>query len=148
MADFDKKWQVDFGKRLKAVRGALRFTQRDFAALLGISPGFLSTVEKGSQKPGIKVCFLLREKFAANLNYIFTGDGPMFFEAKGVIPSPVDVREYIEHIRGEEDLLWLMKKSHLFRDSVMAYARSFHLTNGETIKKDIALSKGEGNGAK
>lgn len=66
------------GKRLKDVRNALQKTQVEIARLCGLNHSAISEIENGIKKTPLKYLLLLSEAFKVNLNWIFTGKGPMF----------------------------------------------------------------------
>jgi transcriptional regulator with XRE-family HTH domain len=45
----------DFGKRLRSIRLERKFTQEEFAELVGISVDFLSLIERGINSPSFEV---------------------------------------------------------------------------------------------
>jgi transcriptional regulator with XRE-family HTH domain len=72
------------GKRLKVVRITLQQTQEEIGKFCGIKHNTISDIENGNRKTHLKYLLLLAEKFKVNLNWVFTGEGPMFsdFEIK------------------------------------------------------------------
>lgn len=72
------------GKRIKAVRVAKQLNQKTFSSSLGVSQSFLSGVERGLYSPGTKLFLSINCYFHVNLNWLLTGDGPMYIEEKGL----------------------------------------------------------------
>ena len=65
-------------KRLKKLRNVLGFTQEQFAEELGISFATVNRYEKGKRTPDAEFFQRLVDKYRVNLNWLFTGKGPMF----------------------------------------------------------------------
>jgi transcriptional regulator with XRE-family HTH domain len=61
------------GRRIRDLRGCLR--QEDLAALLGVSQGQLSKIERGEVAPTLEVLLGLALKFEKSIDWIVTGRG-------------------------------------------------------------------------
>ncbi len=72
--------KVNFGERLKKLRTTKGLKQKEFAELLGITVSYLSQIENGEKGMGLDTLILLSGKFGANINWLLTGEGPMFRE--------------------------------------------------------------------
>jgi phage repressor protein C with HTH and peptisase S24 domain len=64
--------------RLKQLRKALRYNQRDFAAKIGVHLQTLSRYERGEFAPSSALLDAISRQFNANLNWLISGEGPMF----------------------------------------------------------------------
>lgn len=62
------------GRRLLAVRTSKMLSQRDFAARIGVSPGYMSELEHDKKSPGSEVLIALKREFDVDLNWLLTGD--------------------------------------------------------------------------
>lgn len=66
--------KIDFGQRLRAVRGGR--TQAVFAATLGIDPKTLGLYERGERWPDLGLLIRIRLLTGADLNGLATGEIP------------------------------------------------------------------------
>ena len=62
---------VALGRRIRKLRGTER--QVDFAAILGITQGQLSKIEKGQTAPTVAVLLRLRQRSGKSVDWILTG---------------------------------------------------------------------------
>lgn len=65
-------------KNLKAVREELGISQVIMAERLGIAQAQYSTYERGDRKPSAEIFQKFISIFNINVNYLLTGEGPMF----------------------------------------------------------------------
>ena len=65
-------------ERLRKLRNALGLTQEQFAKELGISFATVNRYEKGKRSPDAEFFQVLVDRYKVNLNWLFTGEGPMF----------------------------------------------------------------------
>jgi transcriptional regulator with XRE-family HTH domain len=56
------------GERIRRIRKLNKMTQVDFSAMLGISQGRLSEIEKNITKPSADTLIALRKRFNVDLN--------------------------------------------------------------------------------
>lgn len=66
------------GKRLKAIRQALKLTQEQLGGALGISKQFYSNIETDRTLLNNEKLVLLLKDYNVNLNYLLGGFLPMF----------------------------------------------------------------------
>ena len=66
------------GKRLKAIRQALKLTQEQLGSALGISKQFYSNIETDRTLLNNEKLVLLLKDYNVNLNYLLGGFLPMF----------------------------------------------------------------------
>ena len=76
------------GTRLMTVRKGKNLTQQAFASALGTSAGYISEAEAGKSVPGGSLLTSLCRIFNVNINWLLTGEGPMYIDDVGQ-PSPV-----------------------------------------------------------
>ena len=65
-------------ERLRELRNALGLTQEQFAKELGVSFATINRYEKGKRLPDAEFLQILIDRYRVNLNWLFTGKGPMF----------------------------------------------------------------------
>jgi transcriptional regulator with XRE-family HTH domain len=62
------------GRRVRELRG-FDVTQADLAQRLGVSQGYLSTVEHGQREIGVEVLLAITREFGKSLEWLLTGEG-------------------------------------------------------------------------
>lgn len=65
---------MEIGKQIKRIRKEHGLRQDDMAALLRISQGMLSKVERGVMEPNLATILMLRAEFGFNLNKFVDGE--------------------------------------------------------------------------
>ncbi len=133
--EVEQQTVTDFGDRLKDVRKKLKISQKDFAARMGITGGYMSEIEYGKAKPGFDFFIKVARLFDVNINWLLFGRGEMFFSEKEGIRSVED--DLSGHDEKVKEILRYFKKSPLVKFSVMAYAIKFLHDNEEAVKKDM-----------
>lgn len=68
--------------RLKAIRGELGLTQKEFASGAGLSYSMVTQSEIGAQKLGDKTIRKICAAYSVNENWLRNGDGRMFVDAR------------------------------------------------------------------
>ncbi|NBD25553.1 helix-turn-helix domain-containing protein [Paenibacillus glycinis] len=58
------------GDKIKAIRKARELSQVEFSAIIGISQGRLSEIEKNITKPSAETLIQLRKKFDIDINWL------------------------------------------------------------------------------
>ena len=66
---------LSLGKRIREKRKEKHLTQRAFAKPLGISPNYLSEIEKGKKEPSEMVLRAIESRYAINYAWLTTGRG-------------------------------------------------------------------------
>src|SRR5205809_445251 len=66
------------GKRIDELKRHLRYTERAFATLIGISGPGLSKITSGKSKPGFEVLRAILEKTKVSNDWLMKGKGEMF----------------------------------------------------------------------
>lgn len=70
----------NLGARLKAVRKRLGLSQIDIAEKMGITQHSFSNYENSKRFPDSRFLHNLREFYEVNLNWLISGDGPIFMK--------------------------------------------------------------------
>lgn len=60
------------GRRIRELRG-FDLTQAEFAEQIGVSQGYLSTVEQGGREIGAEVLLAISRKFGKSIEWVLTG---------------------------------------------------------------------------
>lgn len=71
--------------RLKEIRKALRLTQKEFAARLGITDSGISRLEKGQNQLTDQLILAICREYKVNYEYLKNGVGEMFVEVPRTI---------------------------------------------------------------
>lgn len=70
----------EIGERLKVIRKKLGLSQSKMAEKLGMTGPTLNNYELGRRKPSPELLTKLVKDFNINLNWLFTGSGPVFLD--------------------------------------------------------------------
>ncbi len=123
----------DVGHRIKLIRKVLDLRQKDFADSIGLSFSYLSEIEKGTKsKPQVNVFYKISEAYNVSLDYLFHGRGDMFVDEK-----PGTAEHFPDGIANIVDIIWLMKHSQMFKDTVMGFCSKYFYENEDILKKSI-----------
>jgi transcriptional regulator with XRE-family HTH domain len=79
-------------ERIKAIRGALKISQRDFAKGVFLSQGYFAEVETGNRKINDRIIHLISTQYKVDKEWLKTGKGDMF------TTSMTEVK--LEHLSG------------------------------------------------
>ena len=134
-----KEDYLELGKRIRRIRKELHYSQLEFSALVGLSNSYLSEIESGKAPPPYNAVYKMASLFRVNLDFLFFGSGDPFVE-KSTRPISHD-REMLDDIDTIDDLVWLMKNSPVFRNSIMAYASKYLFDNKELVRENIKLKR-------
>jgi transcriptional regulator with XRE-family HTH domain len=129
---------TEIGKRIKAIRTALKIKQKDLAEALDIAGCYLSELESGKANPCHAFFYKLSTRFGVSLDYLFHGDGDMFRAAKTIKEKEKDLED--DKTMNTENLVRLIEISPLFKYQVLGFAAKFRYENDSIIKQDIGNS--------
>ena len=145
--EFDYK---ALGSRLKKVRKRLHLNQDQLSEIAGLSKTTICDYEVGKTPPGINFLILLGKRYNVNLDYIVTGEGPMFKDVSqfpGIKPGEKLFGDYDREVAQIFDY---MGKSPMFLLDVVTMVTDFINKNKELIASSINLEiakRKEKNGA-
>lgn len=134
------------GARIKKVRKALRFSQKNFAISLGMSGSYLSEIESGNANPGHDFFFKISTIYHVSLDYLFHGTGEII-SAEKIKPAAAKT-DFVDEVEGIDDLLWFLEHSPLFKNTIMGFAAKFHYDNEEIIKRNIEKQRSKSESKK
>jgi len=132
MADYSLK---EFGRRIKNVRRELNFTQKEFAAELGLSASFISDIEAGRSKACLDFFYHLAKKFDVNLYYLILGEGEII-GSKGMRPFHGN-KKVGTSVESKYELLWYIERSPMLLHTLLGFTTKFIYENEKYIKKEI-----------
>ncbi len=123
----------EFAKRLVEVRKRLGFMQKDFAPELNVSLSFLYQVEAAKTKPGYNFFKKLIEKFNVNPQYLFTGEGDMFYNQE---PEKNEKQYYGEFDSHVKKMLRYMEHYPLVKLAVLEFFSNYIYDRKGAIEYD------------
>ena len=75
--------------RINAIMRHMGMSQKDFANEICISPGTLSSIFSGRNKPTLNTLNNIRERFPeVNMDWLMNGNGEMFLSSASASPTP------------------------------------------------------------
>lgn len=131
---------VEIGRRIRTVRKYFKMTLKEMCKKLGIAIGYLSDIENGNANPGPLFFLGLVEKFNTNLDYIFLGQGTMFYPLDKIQSIDTFAPETFNFKGGLDStgkLMWLMEHSTMFKNNILGYAEQYLLSHEDIIKKSV-----------
>ena len=66
------------GERVRSIRKQLGLNQTEFAARIGMTQGYITSIERGTRDVNSRLVKLICETYSVSENWLFTGDGDMF----------------------------------------------------------------------
>ena len=130
----DAKELAAFGERMIEIRKALGLQQKELAAAVGFSEGYICQIEKGGANPTLEFFYMLTSRLHVSLDFLFYGKGEKFYREGEKPDRLAENREGIDTI---EDILWYHEYSATFRNAVLYNARKIYYDIADYIKKDI-----------
>jgi transcriptional regulator with XRE-family HTH domain len=127
-----------FGRRMIEIRKALGLQQKELAAAVGFSEGYICQIEKGGANPTLEFFYMLTWRLQVSLDFLFYGKGEMFYREGETPDRLAENRDGIDTI---EDILWYHEYSATFRNALLYQARKSFYDNAEYIEKDIEQAR-------
>ena len=121
------------GERMIRIRKALGLQQKELAAGLDFTEGYICQIEKGNANPTLEFFYMLTSKFRVSLDFLFYGKGEMFYKDR--VPGD---RLDENHVKLDtlEDILWYHEHSATFRNTFLYNARKIYYDIADYIDKD------------
>jgi len=98
--------------RIKAVREALKLSQRDFCKGIYLSQSFYAKIETGARKSNDRVNELISNKYNVNKEWLITGKGSMF----SAPPPDAELEQLVDIIK---------ELDPLFREYIIRQIKQF-----------------------
>ena len=126
------------GERMIRIRKALGLQQKELAAGLDFTEGYICQIEKGNANPTLEFFYMLTSKFRVSLDFLFYGKGEMFYKDR--VPGD---RLDENHVKLDtlEDILWYHDYSATFRLALLLEARRIFYDQARYIENDIAYAR-------
>jgi transcriptional regulator with XRE-family HTH domain len=127
-----KNFKSMIGKRIKEVRKNLGLKQDQLAKHLGCSKSNISQIENGLFYPTAQSLILLKSKFNVSLDWLFSGERPMYNDEKNKDLDLLDFKEYSNDIK---TMLMEMKNSKSIMHLVLAEFFEIKLEKNPSISE-------------
>lgn len=101
---------MQLGKRFKDFRKKLNLTQAKLAEALSCKQATIADYEKGRITPSAKILNIMVENYNLNVNWLLTGEGPMFLNQEPNTNN-VPAREETSKLKKLEEEIAALKKS-------------------------------------
>ena len=129
---------VDIGLRLKAIREQLQVTADAVSKETGISRSYISDFERGFKLPTSKYLKYLNDHQNVNMNFVFSGELPMFRpKGKDVPPNFGEFQKQVDAV------LQLMAEMPYALYAVLEFVEKYKRLNKELIEQDRSEKKTE-----
>ncbi len=124
-------------KGMKALRKELGLKQTELAKSLDIVSSYISDIEAGKKTPGIEVIIKLHERYNVNFNYLFTGQGGMFYNKNNEINLDSRRQELGDEMLTQiQDLLWFMENITSARFAIINFFRTYKFENRKMLEME------------
>ncbi|MCP4218580.1 MAG: helix-turn-helix transcriptional regulator [bacterium] len=125
----------EIGERLKRIRSALGFNQKDFAVELEISPASLSEIEAGNAKPRYEIFHNLTLKYNVNINFLLHGRGDMVTAAGE--NNLVNLDKFGDGADFLKKFLFYFEKSEIVRSAIINHLSLYLVRNKKEITEQM-----------
>jgi transcriptional regulator with XRE-family HTH domain len=124
-----------FVERLKKIREALNFNQREFSSQLDISEASYSEFENGKHKPRYGFLYKIAKEFHVNLYYLLFGEGEMFIDRTGTPAN--EIEDFAVNREDFKEFMWYFRRSRILQYLMLGHYRTIMQTNRESIEKEV-----------
>jgi len=124
------------GERIRQLRKLMKWNQKTFASILGISQSHLSSLEAGISSPSETLLLLVCKEFDVNMSWLTDGQGPMTEPGKAL--STQELKEIEELVQGIEfDAVAKYAEMFLMNHRMMARALVKALNKGKKLNPEL-----------
>jgi len=95
------------GQRIRSVRGSK--TQAEFAEIMGVTQGVISTIESGRTEPNMTFLMKMNELFGTDLGWLITGDGGAVKDTGADYGMDTDVTRLARQLQEHPRLIPIIK---------------------------------------
>jgi transcriptional regulator with XRE-family HTH domain len=124
------KMVSSINNRIRAVRQALKISQREFCKGIYLSHSFFAQIESGTKNANERIYELIAAKYNVNKQWLITGKGEMF----SAPPPDMELNQLIEIFQ---------ELDPLFREYIIQQIKQL-----SKIQKEVKPIKGKGKQAK
>ncbi len=131
----------EIGKRLIKVREHLRLKQNQLAEDVGLSPSYLSDIEKGKSNPGFNFLMRLYRKYKVSLDWLLFNEGTMFCGSGLKECERLPGFSFGDQTKTVLEMMEIMNRSPFYFNFLLSQHIKFSYENEETISKDLEKHK-------
>jgi len=102
----------EIGERLLAYRKSKGKNGTDFAAIIGISQGSLSDIERGKTKPSAKALIGLIQKTDIDIRWLLTGETEQIIKNQNLFYE--ELEQWAKETGGSKNTAWLKNQIESF----------------------------------
>ena len=117
--------------RFKKMREALKSSQGELSAHLGVGRAGYAKYERGDTFPPLESLMVLTKTFDVSLDWLIAGKGPMLYKEK---MKPEKITELEDVMKDVKDLLVHMERIPLLRYKVLSFFQEFKLEYKELVE--------------
>jgi len=128
--------QIAIGKRIKAIRERLGFTQPVFASHLNVSGPTVSDVELGKTRVGTEMLFNMAVKFNIDIYYVLFGEGEPFRSKIKSLHSLLEERYFGDWTEDILEMIYHMKMSKMYLSGILNYSKQYYYRNRDIITEE------------
>ena len=132
---------AEIGQRLIKVREHLGLKQNQLAADVGLSPSYLSDIEKGKSNPGFNFLMRLYRKYKVSIDWLLFNEGAMFCGSGPGESDRLPGFDFGDQTETVLQMLEIMKRSPFYLNFLLSQHIKFSYENEETIGKDLEKHK-------
>lgn len=119
-----KSIRNEISGRFKQMREALKLSQKQLAAQLGVARPSYTKYERGDTLPNVEALNTLAHTYGVSMDWLLTNKGPMFYREK----TPPIEETGMEEIKGDlKELFDHMTRVPLLRYEILSVYQKFKL---------------------
>jgi len=130
-----KEIRKEAGIRFKKMREALKVSQGELSARLGVGRASYAKYERGDAFPPLDSLMVLVKTFDLSLDWLISGRGPMLYKEK---EQPEKITALEDVMKDVKDLLVHMERIPLLRYKVLSFFQEFKLEYKELVESSMA----------
>jgi transcriptional regulator with XRE-family HTH domain len=129
------------GKRIRQIRDQIGLNQNDLAEHMGCGRSNISLIENGKNFPSGNILIALKSKYNVSLDWLFSGQGPMFIEAE----NDLNLLDFMENSDEVKQMLADMKNNRIVMHRVLSDYLAYIVVSRQTAKKKRANDNSNNN---
>jgi transcriptional regulator with XRE-family HTH domain len=129
---------TEIGGRLKTLREDLKITLDKMHRITGFSTSLISAAENGLKKPSAIYLAALLELYHVNLNWVFTGKGPVF------LPQAEEKNGKLHFDDTYDEMTYMLENVEMVRYAMLTEYLKFKIQHPHEIDLLLGSKKKEG----
>ena len=118
---------TEIGSRLKTLREDLKITLEKMHKITGFSTSLISAAENGLKKPSAIYLSALLELYNVNLNWVFTGKGPIF------LPQVQEKNGKVHFADTYDEMRYMLENVEMIRYAMLTEYLKFKIQHAHEI---------------